>query len=235
MSQGHRRFPAIGRALGAKVINPGVSKFFYKMVPDRKNYETRKDFLQLLIELKNRKDPTESSNTGKVRHEINAVMAKHGTITYDSMNEMKYMQQVIDETLRMYPPVPIITRQCVEDYKVPDSDTVIERGTMVLVCIKAIHHDEKYYPNPDKFDPDRFTEENKSRRHHYSHLPFGQGHRICIGERFGIMQTKVGLTTILKNFNVKLNNKTKLPLKISTKSIITRAEGDIWLNLEKLN
>nr|WCC58078.1 cytochrome P450 [Pharsalia antennata] len=171
----------------------------------------------------------------KVRAEIKAVLAKHDDkITYDSLNELKYLKQVIDETLRMYPPVPLVTRESAGDYKIPGEEVIIEKGTKVMVPIQGIHMDEELYENPLQFDPDRFTEENKKRRHPYAHIPFGEGPRICIGERFGIMQIKVGLTSILRKFRVTLNKKTEVPLKLSTRSFFPTAEKGIWVNLEKL-
>ncbi|KAJ8913634.1 hypothetical protein NQ315_007351 [Exocentrus adspersus] len=171
----------------------------------------------------------------RVRNEIKTVLAKHGNqITYDALNELKYMKQVIDESLRIHAPLPFITRQAVEDYKLPGDDVVIEKGTTVLIPIQAIHMNEVAYPNPSNFDPERFNKENKMRRHPYAHIPFGQGPRICIGERFGIMQTKVCLTSILKNFRVTLNRKTKTPLKLCTKGFFLAAAEGIWLNIEQL-
>lgn len=170
----------------------------------------------------------------KVREEIHTVLAKHDNkITYDSMNELIYMRQVIDETLRMYPPIPILTRECVEDYKVPGEDYVIEKGTKIFIPVIGIHYDESYYENPKEFDPDRFTPENKHARHQYAHIPFGEGPRFCIGDRFGVLQTKIGLTSVLKDFKVSLNEKTRLPLKMDPTSPVTTAKGGIWLNIEK--
>lgn len=68
-----------------------------------------------------------------------------------------------------------------KDYKVPDSDLVIEKGTTVMISTMGLHMDEKYYPDPEKFDPDRFTEEEKATRPNYTYLPFGDGPRLCIG------------------------------------------------------
>lgn len=171
----------------------------------------------------------------KVREEIKTVLGKYeDKITYDSLSELKYMGQVIDETLRKYAPLNFITRQCVEDYKVPGEDVIIEKGTRVLIPVRGIHYDEEYYPDPQKFDPDRFTEEKKRKRNQYTFLPFGEGPRICIGLRFGIMQSKVGLTSILRKFKVTLNEKTEVPLKMNPRAIVTTTKGGIWLNLEKL-
>lgn len=171
----------------------------------------------------------------RVRAEIKAVLAKHDDkITYESLSELKYMKQVIDETLRMYSPVPLVTRESAEDYKIPGEEVVIEKGTKVMIPIQGIHMDEELYENPSVFDPDRFTEENKKGRHPYAHIPFGEGPRICIGERFGIMQTKVGLTSILRKFKVTLNKRTELPLKLSKKTFFPTPEDGVWINLEKL-
>ncbi|RZB40990.1 p450 domain containing protein [Asbolus verrucosus] len=171
----------------------------------------------------------------RLRDEIRTVLARHdGKITYDAIQEMKYMSQVIDESLRMYPPAPLTNRKCVKDYKLPDEDIIIEKGTSVVIPIMGIHYDEDYYPNPKKFDPERFTEENKSSRHHYAHLPFGEGPRNCIGMRFGLMQAKVGLTSMIRNFKFAVNEKTMEPLKMALDSIVLTAKGDIWLNAQKI-
>nr|WCC58068.1 cytochrome P450 [Pharsalia antennata] len=170
----------------------------------------------------------------KVREEIRTVLAKHDNkITYDSLSELTYMRQVIDEALRKYPPLSVVTRVCIEDYKVPGEDVVVEKGTMMFIPIAGYHYDKEYYDNPTRFDPERFSEENKKTRHPYAHIPFGEGPRVCIGERFGIMQTKVGLTSILRNFRVTLNKETQTPLKLSSTAFITTAEGGVWLNIEK--
>lgn len=90
---------------------------------------------------------------------------------------------ILTETLRKYPPVPFITRKCVKDYKVPDADLIIEKGTSIMIPIRGIHHDEEHFPDPQKFDPDRFSEANKHMIKHFSYMPFGEGNRICIGEK----------------------------------------------------
>ncbi|KAJ8913650.1 hypothetical protein NQ315_007367 [Exocentrus adspersus] len=273
-------FPNLAKALGTHAVPSDISNFYTKVVEDtvsyrEKNKVTRNDFLQLLIELKNKTTEVagdgksltmdeivaqsfiffiagfETSSTtmtfalfelathpeiqDKVRTEIQDVLSRHDNkITYDSINELVYMKQVIDETLRKYPPVAVITREAVADYKVPGDDTVVEKGTLVFLPVIGVHYDEDYYENPEAFDPDRFSPENKHKRHPYSHLPFGEGPRVCIGERFGIMQTKVGLTALLKNHRITLNEKTKVPLVMSPRSQVTSVDEGIWLNVRKL-
>lgn len=106
------------------------------------------------------------------------------------------------ETLRKYPPLPILSRECTKEYKLPGTDTVLEKGTPVFIPIMAIQRDEKYYPDPLKFDPDRFND--KSAITPMTHLPFGDGPRTCIAMRMGRMQTKLGLVLMLQHHRFEL-------------------------------
>lgn len=138
------------------------------------------------------------------------------------------------ETLRKWPAVPVITRKCVKDYTFPDTNISVKEGTRILISTLGIQHDAEHWPEPYKFDPDRFSEENKQNIPDFAHIPFGEGPRLCIGMRFGVMQTKVGLTSVLRNYKVTLNQKTVNPLKMDIRSGIPSIEGGLWLNLEKL-
>lgn len=93
----------------------------------------------------------------------------------------KEIINLLPEALRMYPPGVTISRTCTKNYTVPGSDVVIEVGTNVHVPVYALHHDPQYFPQPEKFDPERFNEEESKRRPNYTYLPFGDGPRQCIG------------------------------------------------------
>nr|QZM07446.1 cytochrome P450 monooxygenase CYP6BK31 [Lasioderma serricorne] len=171
----------------------------------------------------------------KAREEINDVIKGHeGQLTYDGLSEMKYLQQIIDETLRLHPPAEGTHRTCSKPYQLPDTNTILEKGTMVLIPIKALHLDAEYYPEPYKFDPERFSSENKAEIKPFTFLPFGDGPRNCIGLRFDLMQTKVGLSVLLKNFRFTLNERTKIPLKLNPRAFVASVVDGIWLNVEKL-
>jgi cytochrome P450 family 6 len=90
------------------------------------------------------------------------------------------------ETLRKYPVVTFLDRMCSSDYTLPSASgngtVILPKGTGVYIPILALHHDPQYFPDPDKFDPERFTEENKQNRPNYTYLPFGEGPRMCIGK-----------------------------------------------------
>jgi cytochrome P450 family 6 len=76
----------------------------------------------------------------------------------------------------------MLNRECTKDYKIPGTDVVLEKGMPTVIPVLALHHDPKYYPEPERFDPDRFNENEKAKRHHFVYLPFGEGPRICIGK-----------------------------------------------------
>ncbi|CAL4227292.1 unnamed protein product, partial [Meganyctiphanes norvegica] len=86
----------------------------------------------------------------------------------------------ISETLRLYPPAPRVDRTCTKDYTLPGTGITIPRGQKVIIPIYSIHHDPRNYSEPDKFDPERFSPENKKQRSPILYLPFGAGPRNCI-------------------------------------------------------
>ncbi|CAG7673922.1 unnamed protein product, partial [Allacma fusca] len=74
-----------------------------------------------------------------------------------SVNEMQYLDMVVAETLRKNPPAVLTERECNADYKIPDTDIIVKKGMRLLIPINSIHHDEKYYPDPEKFNPEHFS------------------------------------------------------------------------------
>nr|CAD7420122.1 unnamed protein product [Timema poppensis] len=95
----------------------------------------------------------------------------------------------------------------------------------------GLHHDPKYFPNPDKFDPERFSEENKNLRPKYAYLPFGEGPRICIGMRFGLMQAKVGLVGLLSRYKFSVCEKTAIPIVYDPVALFMSAKNGVHLTI----
>jgi cytochrome P450 family 6 len=91
------------------------------------------------------------------------------------------LQLSLSEPLRKYPPLPILNRECTQDYEIPVTDVFLEKGLPTVTPVLALHHDSRDYPEPERFDPERFNEDEKAKRHQYVYLPFGEGPRICIG------------------------------------------------------
>ncbi|KAI4460048.1 cytochrome p450 [Holotrichia oblita] len=171
----------------------------------------------------------------KLRIEINEVLKNYnGEYTYDMLGELHYLDMVISETLRMYPPIPSYTRVCTKDYRVPGTDLVIPKGQRVFIPIQGIHNDPEIYPNPHIFDPTRFNEENKNKRHPFAFLPFGEGPRACLGIRFAMMQTKMCLVLMIRNFKLTINSRTRLPLKFDPSKFFPCPLNGLWIDLEKI-
>ena len=97
-------------------------------------------------------------------------------LTYDLVQSMKYMDQVVCETLRKWPAAPMVDRLCVKDYEIEydDKKFIIENGKNFYIPIYGIHHDERYFKNPHKFDPERFSDENKGKIDPDTYIPFGE-------------------------------------------------------------
>ena len=168
----------------------------------------------------------------KVVDDIDAALEKFGGLTYDSLQEMTYLQKVVAETLRKYPTVPILNRVCTKDTDLPTTNLHINKGLDIVIPVLGIHRDPEIYPDPDKFDPERFNQENIASRHPYNYLPFGEGPRICIGMRFGYAQTKVGLISMLSKYRVKLGPKTPIPLEFDPGNLVLSAKGGVDLLIE---
>uniref|UniRef100_A0A182PYV2 Uncharacterized protein n=1 Tax=Anopheles epiroticus TaxID=199890 RepID=A0A182PYV2_9DIPT len=171
----------------------------------------------------------------RLRQEINkAVEENGGEVTYDVVMGIDYLNRVVDETLRKYPPLETITRAPEHDYTIPGTQHVIPKGMMVQVPIYALHHDPQYYPEPERFDPERFRPEVANERPPYVYMPFGEGPRICIGLRFGMMQTKVGLITLLRQFRFSPTDRTPDRIRFMPNVFVLSPDSGNYLQVEKL-
>ncbi|XP_014357509.2 cytochrome P450 6B5 [Papilio machaon] len=168
----------------------------------------------------------------KVIAEIDEVLKRHnGEMNYDCLNEMTYLQQVFDETLRKYPIVDPLQRNAQTDYIIPGTNVTIKKGQTVIVNTSGIHYDPKYYPNPEKFDPERFSPENEKDRHSCAYLPFGTGPRNCIGMRFAKVQSRVCVAKFLSKFRVEPSQKTPTVLEYDPMRVVLFPKGGIHLNI----
>ncbi|GJQ75129.1 hypothetical protein Trydic_g9737 [Trypoxylus dichotomus] len=139
----------------------------------------------------------------KVVQELDEIFQKSDRpVTYQDTLEMKLLERVIMETLRMYPPVPIIARKINEDVKLASGDYTIPEGTTVVIAPFVLHRDPKSFPNPNVFNPDNFLPEKCQERHFYSYIPFSAGPRSCVGRKYAMLKLKVLLATILRRFKV---------------------------------
>jgi len=127
--------------------------------------------------------------------------------SYEDLMEMEYLDMIVNETLRLCPPVPfgVTNRIASRDCSMPNilgEEILIKKGVLIAANIWALHYDPDVWPDPETFDPERFTKEASSARDPVYFMPFGLGQRNCIGRRFATIEIKMALTQILRHFEM---------------------------------
>ncbi|XP_054155295.1 cytochrome P450 3A29-like [Oppia nitens] len=126
--------------------------------------------------------------------------------TYEKLVHLKYLNAVINETLRLAPSLTRIQRECLQDYKLGNTGITIPAGCSVEILPYAIHRDPKLWPEPEKFKPERFID---STHHPFAFIPFGGGPRICIGQRFALNEMRMCLAKLIHRFEFTLPDNSK--------------------------
>lgn len=145
----------------------------------------------------------------RLRDEINDVIEHYGDITPESLADMEYLQMVIHESLRMYPVIQFIQRRCTEDCFIPETGVVLEKDTAVIIPTHWLHYNEKYFPEPHTYNPERFSKEQKRSIDPFFYLPFSTGPRSCLGRRFALMNLKVSVLYFVKHFRIEQDGSEK--------------------------
>lgn len=138
------------------------------------------------------------------------------------------------ETLRKYPVLPMINRTCLKEYQIPGTDKIIEKGVEVYISVLGLHRDAGYYQEPDKYNLVRFSAERSAGKNLSSrpYIPFGDGPRNCIGMRFGKLQTKVALVSMLLKFKYHLQDNDKnRELKFDPRHFLLQTNTNIYLHI----
>ncbi|XP_062558865.1 probable cytochrome P450 9f2 [Armigeres subalbatus] len=156
-------------------------------------------------------------------------------LSYEVLQAMVYMDMVVSEVMRVWPIGTIVDRLCVKDYVYDDGQGcrfTIEKGRTVMASVIGFHRDPKYYLQPERFDPERFSAENRRNINPDTYLPFGIGPRNCIGSRFALMEMKAVVYYLLLNFSFEVTEKTQIPLKLEKSPTKIASENGIWLELK---
>ena len=152
--------------------------------------------------------------------------------SYEDITKMKYMEQVMNETLRLWPPSIASDRACNKSVTLEDSNGnkfKFNAGDGAFISTFALHRDPKLFPNPERFDPERFSDENKASINPFAFQPFGLGPRQCIGNRFAIMECKVLFFYIMSRFKIEPSAKTEIPLKLKLGVFQNIPANGMWL------
>ncbi|KAK1117082.1 hypothetical protein K0M31_017005 [Melipona bicolor] len=177
----------------------------------------------------------------KLQDEIDQVLEDcNGEVTYEAINGMKYLEAVILESIRMFPPFSATGRACVKPFELPPrvpgaKPYVVQQNDSISIPIYGIQHDPQYYPEPKKFDPDRFYDDPKQMSNSLSFLSFGLGPRMCIGKRFALLETKLLLFHIFAKCDLAPCAKSSIPLKLKRRGFSMTLENGFWLKIQPRN
>ncbi|KAI5652183.1 cytochrome p450 domain-containing protein [Phthorimaea operculella] len=171
--------------------------------------------------------------------EIKEVSAKHGgKVDFNTIQDMTYLDMCVSEALRKWPSTIFIERKCVKDYNMgkpnPNAtqDYIIRKGEGLQIPTWPMHRDPQYYPNPEKFDPERFSEENKHKINPATYTAFGMGPRNCIGSRFALYEIKIMIFQLLQKMEVSPSARTTIPPELEAGTFFMYMKGGVHLNFK---
>ena len=149
----------------------------------------------------------------KLIDEIASVIGtENRAVTFDDVPKLKYTEKVLMEAMRLYPPSWAIGRQTVSNYILNDKYT-IPAGSVVILSQYLAHHDSRYFQDPERFYPERWTKEFRVSIPRFSYFPFGGGPRSCIGEPLAWMEGIIILATVLKKWKITLEDKRNIEVQ----------------------
>lgn len=167
----------------------------------------------------------------RCREEVQEILGDQDSIQWDDLGKMSYLTMCIKESLRLYPPVPQVYRQLSKPVSFVDGRS-LPAGSLISLHIYGLHRNGAVWPDPEVFDPLRFSSENSTRRHPFAFIPFSAGPRNCIGQQFAMNEMKVVTALCLLRFEFSLDH-SRLPIIIP--QLILRSKNGIHLHLKPLS
>lgn len=163
------------------------------------------------------------------------------SLNYENISDLPYLEAVLAEGFRIYPPVSNLVKICTAETELPGikgHNLKIEKGMVVLIPVYEIHHNSDYYENPEFFNPDRFMPENggvKKYEENCMYLAFGAGPRVCIGKKFAKTQLKHALASIVRHFELTVSEKMNEDIRFDPNQFILQPINGLWVNLKKID
>ncbi|OWR53727.1 cytochrome P450 [Danaus plexippus plexippus] len=241
-------WPKFFYALGLNLFDPKVAPVFNNLLSDvfqsRLNKTSnRNDFVDLILSWKNEKhiygDSLDPRSDKKISFDVTDVLLISQCILFyaagfetTSATLSFLMYELIHEVLRLYPVLGVLTREVMKSYTLP-TGLKLEKGNRIHIPLYHIHRDPKFFPNPEEFRPERFFGEEKKKVVPYSFMPFGEGPRICIGQRFAKMVMHNIVLKIFKNCKLAESSLTPKKLDLTDVSIVTQTNDEIYVKLIK--
>ncbi|KAE8736898.1 Cytochrome P450 CYP6 [Frankliniella occidentalis] len=170
----------------------------------------------------------------RVAAEVQEVAATHGgELSYDALQDMDLVRRVVLEGLRLWSPQAVFLRTCTATTRV--GELTVEKGRGVLVVGSVNNMDEDIFPEPARFDPDRHTAANRNNRHPYAFLPFGEGPRACIAERFALLEMQLALAALLRDLRFSPGPNYEREVQLDTRSIFHSPKNGFLLKVDPRN
>ncbi|XP_063068907.1 thromboxane-A synthase-like [Engraulis encrasicolus] len=166
----------------------------------------------------------------RLQEEVDDFFTRHDSPDYCNVQGLKYMDMVVSEALRMYPPALRFSRTVEEDCVI--NGQFLPKGATLEIPAAYLHYDPEHWPEPEKFIPERFTAEAKADRHPFVYLPFGAGPRSCVGMRLAQLEMKMALVLIMQRYTVQACSETKVPLELKSHTTLGPKDG-IWVQVTK--
>uniref|UniRef100_A0AAQ4RL57 Thromboxane-A synthase n=1 Tax=Gasterosteus aculeatus aculeatus TaxID=481459 RepID=A0AAQ4RL57_GASAC len=166
----------------------------------------------------------------KVQREVDEFFARHESPDYTNVQELKYLDMVISETLRLYPPGFRFARDIDQDCVL--NGQFLPKGATLEIPAGFLHYDPEHWTEPQSFIPERFTPEAKASRHPFVYLPFGAGPRNCVGMRLAQLEIKMALVRLFHRFSVVACSETKVPLELKSSSTLGPKNG-IFVKIQR--
>ncbi|XP_036143624.1 cytochrome P450 9e2-like isoform X2 [Monomorium pharaonis] len=211
--------PRLAKSLGMSFFPPATLKFFMKIVGETVKAReeqgiVRPDMIHLLLQARNK----ENASTHKMA--LMDIVSQAFIFFLAGFETFSTLISFVAHELAVNQDIQDRLREEIQQYLTKEN-------------AYALHHDSKYFPNPSKFDPERFSEQNKDNILPYSYLPFGEGPRKCIGNRFALMETKILIARLLQKFTLKTTEKTVEPIVFSKNEFSLHPVNGFWISLEK--
>ncbi len=150
----------------------------------------------------------------EIEAKLHASLPDH-PVAFDDLPNLKYAEMVFAESMRLYPPAWGIGRRTIKSYQIGDYELAPQ--SIIMMSPYVVHRDPRWFSDPDKFDPERFTPEASAARPKFAYFPFGGGARVCIGERFAWMEGVLLLATLAQKWKIRLAP----DAKVETRAMIT--------------
>ena len=146
----------------------------------------------------------------KLHDEVDGVLSGRAP-TYDDMHSLPYTRMVFAESMRLYPPAWAIGRRALEEFDA--MGYTIPKRAVVLMCPYIVQRDARFFPDPERFDPDRWTPDAQANRPRFAYFPFGGGNRICIGEQFAWMEGVMLVAQLSQKWKMRLDSSARIEVQ----------------------